>query len=288
MTNLNPAPTSSILTRGLNRGDLGLLVLALFFVAAQPPLETSASLLSMMDTLARQNLFFLFAMLVAGRCFLESGIGLNLTKSDWLVAGFAFLFFGVGSLFGVDQVAGLVLTLLVPALYFSGPRNLNFNTALMVCAALAINSFWGPLLFQSFTGEIISLDTTLLKWTYSVLRPDIVSDGTTFTTGKTFGIIVIGACSVFTSASVAFLASTAMAQHLKPGIRWRDGLVLAGVLLAMIAINTFRLALMGWSRPYYDFWHNGEGATIYSAAQTLLITFIAYLGARWSIRTSAP
>ena len=287
MTTLSPAPASTVLTRALNRGDLGLFVLALFFVAVQPPLEKSVSLLSVIDALARQNLFFLFALLVAARRFLDGGASLALTKTDWAIAVLACLFFGVVGLFGVDQVAGLVLTLLVPALYFSGARNVNFNAALMVCAALAINSFWGPLMFQSFTGEIISLDTTLLKWVYGVLRPDIVANGTTFTTGNAFGIIVIGACSVFTSASVAFLASTAMAQHLKPGLRWRDGLVLAGVLLAMIAINTFRLALMGWGRDYYVFWHNGAGSTIYSIVQTLLIAVIAYQGARWSIRTSA-
>ena len=273
--------------RPLNRGDLGLFVLALFFVAVQPPLEKSASVISIADALARQNLFFLFAVLVAGQRFLEGGAALAMRRNDWVIVVFTCLFFGVVTAFGVDQVAGLVLTLLAPALYFSSERNVNFASAAIVCMALAINSFWGPLLFQSFTGEIIAVDTTLLKWTYHWLRPDIVANGTTFMTGKTFGIIVIGACSVFSSASVAFLAATAISQHLKPGLRWRDGLVLAGVLLAMIAINTVRLALMGWGRAYYDFWHNGTGTPIFSALQTLLIAIIAYQGACWSIRASA-
>ncbi|MEO6610271.1 MAG: hypothetical protein ABIN69_17550 [Aestuariivirga sp.] len=287
MTTLSPALASSLLSRPLNRSDLGMFVLALFFVAVQPPLETSVSLLSVVDALGRQNLFFLFALLVAATRFIDSGPTLSLTRRDWMIAVLACLFFGIVGLFGVDQVAGLVLTLAVPALYFSGPRNLNFNAALLVCAALAINSFWGPLLFQSFTGEIISLDTTLLKWTYGLLRPDIVANGTTFSASNAFGIIVVGGCSVFNSASVAFLASTAMAQHLKPGFRKRDALVLVGVLLAMVLINTFRLALMGWGKAEYEFWHNGQGTTIFAALQTLLIAVIAYCGARWSIRKSA-
>lgn len=280
------ASTVSALRRPLNRGDLGLFVLALFFVAVQPPLEKSASIVSIADGLARQNLFFFFAALLAGRRFFEGGATLALSRTDLLIALAAGLSFGVVAAFGVDQVAGLGLTVLVPVIYFSGARNLNFTSALIVCMAIAINSFWGPLLFQSFTGEIIAVDTTLLKWTYSWLRPDIVSDGTTFMTGKTFGIIVIGACSVFSSASVAFLASTAIAQYLKPGVRWRDGVALAAVLFAMIAINTFRLALMGWGRPYYEFWHNGSGSPIFSAVQTLLIAVIAYQGACWSVRAS--
>ena len=285
MTTLSPV--SSVLSRPLNRGDLGLFILALFFVAVQPPLENSMSLLSIVNALANQNLFFLFAMLVAASRFWESGSALSLTRADWVIAILAALLFGVVGLFGVDQVAGLVLTLMVPALYFAGPRNLNFKAALLVCSALAVNSFWGPLLFQSFTGEIISLDTTLLKWTYGLLRPDIVANGTTFSAGKAFGIIVIGGCSVFNSASVAFLASTAMAQHLKPGFRKRDAVVLGGVLLAMIAINTFRLALMGWGAEQYHFWHNGPGSPYFAAAQTFLIAAFAYLGARWSVKKSA-
>ena len=287
MTTPSFAPAVSAFFRPLNRGDLGLFVLGLFFVAAQPPLEKSASLISVADALARQNLFFLFAMLVAARRFIQGGATLATSRTDWLIVVFACLCFGVVTAFGVDQVAGLVLTLLVPALYFSGARNVNFASAIIVCIALAINSFWGPLLFQSFTGEIIAVDTALLKWTYHWLRPDIVANGTTFMTGNTFGIIVIGACSVFTSASLAFLASTSISQYLKPGLRWRDGLVLAGVLLTMIAINTFRLALMGWGRPYYEFWHNGSGTPIFSALQTLVIAIIAYKGACWSIKASA-
>ena len=287
VTTLAPAQRSGMLARALNRGDLGLLVLAIFFVAMQPPLEKAVSFYAVLDSLARQNLFFCFALLVAGRRFLEGGASLALTRSDWPLAAGVSLLFGVVSMFGVDQVAGLVLTLAIPALYFSGPRNESFNSALLVCGALAINSFWGPLVFESFTGEIIAFDTTLLKWTYGLLRPDIVAHGATFQSSATFGIIVIGACSVFTSASVAFLASTAMAQHLKPGLRGRDGLVLLLVLLAMIAINTVRLALMGWGQSYYEFWHNGFGAIIISTFQTILIAVIAYQGARWSIRKSA-
>ena len=52
MTTFSSAPASSVLSRPLNRGDLGLLVLALFFVAVQPPLENSISLLSIIDALA--------------------------------------------------------------------------------------------------------------------------------------------------------------------------------------------------------------------------------------------
>ncbi len=287
MTSLSEPLKLDFLKRPLNRGDLGLLVLAMFFVAMQPPLASQPSLTIILEALAHQNLFFCFALLVAGQRFMDAGPGLALTRSDWILAAIASLLFGIVALFGKDEVSGLALTLLLPALYVSGPRNLYFISALLVCAALAINSFWGPLLFQTFTGEIIAFDTTLLKWTYGLLRPDIVAHGTTFESPDAFAIIVIGACSVFTSASVAFLASTAMAQHLKPGLRWRDGLVLALVLLSMIAINTMRLTLMGWGRSYYQFWHNGNGSTLIAIGQTLVIAAIAYRGARWSIKASA-
>jgi exosortase/archaeosortase family protein len=113
-----------------------------------------------------------------------------------------------------------------------------------------------------------------------------VADGTTFQSSGQFGIIVVGICSVFNSASIAFLACAAFAQHLKPGLRWRDGVVLAVVLLTMIAINTFRLAILGWGQSYFEFWHNGEGNTVIAIVQTLVIATVAFIGARWSIRKS--
>jgi hypothetical protein len=166
MNSLSGTLNSGFLRRALNRGDLGILILAAFFIAVQPPLSDVASMLAILDALARQNLFLCFALLVAGRRFFLSGADLPVSRSDWALAALACVLFSVSSFFGVDQVAGLVLTLVLVPLYFFGRRNENFSSALIVCTALAINSFWGPLIFQTFTAPIIAIDTHLLKWVY--------------------------------------------------------------------------------------------------------------------------
>jgi hypothetical protein len=275
------------LNRKLSRGDLGLLFLACFFIAAQPPLNGPPSFSVLFDALARQNLFFVFAILVAGRRFLFSSRSLSWSRSDWTLAGIGSLLFLVVCFLGVEWLAGAALTLVLIPLLLSNRRDIELTSGLLVCTALAINSFWGPLIFQNFTAQIIAFDTTLLKAAYALLRPDIRVEGVTFIQPSGFGIVLVGNCSVFNSASVAFLASTAMTQFIKPGIRRRDFLVLAVVLGAMIVINTCRMVLMGWDKHLFEFWHDGGGGPYIALAQTVSIAAIAFVGARWSVREPA-
>jgi len=278
---ISPARVGS---RNLSRGDLGLFLLAGFAVAEQEPLTSSMTLGHVLDALGRQNLFLVFALYVAARRFLSSGKDLGLSRTDWALAAIGTVLFGIVCFTGVYQLAGLVLTLLLIPLRFTGARDKEFNSALLVCGALAINSFWGPLLFQTFTATIIGFDTTLLHWAYALLRPDIQQHGVTFQQSNGFGIVVVGACSVFNSASVAFLAATAMTQLLKPGFGRRDIAVLLMVLASMIAINTGRLIVMGWGHEQFAFWHDGPGGLYISFGQTIVIAAVALLGARWAVK----
>jgi hypothetical protein len=285
---MNALAEANFFNRPLHRGDLGIFILAAYFIAAQPTLTQAASVNTVLSAIGHQNLFSCFAVYVASWRFLASEPAMAISRGDKYIAILAALLFAIACFCGISQMAGLVLSLLLIPLYFVGHRDDNFNSALIVCSALAINSFWGPLLFQTFTAPIIAIDTTLLKWVYSILRPDIVVNGTVFKGPDHFAIVVVGFCSVFNSASFAFLACAAMTQNLKVGIRARDGLVLIIVLLAMLTINTARLAVLGWNRSNFEFWHNGPGLSLIAIFQIIAITLIAYFGARWSLRTSKP
>ena len=64
--------------------------------------------------------------------------------------------------------------------------------------------------------------------------------------------------------------------------RWRV-LFFAGVLVvAVVQVNWFRLSAMTLSKPSYDYWHSGPGASIISFGYALLAFSLAKMGARAS------
>lgn len=284
MTEMIDIQRSTILGRKISRGDIGCLVLAEFFVAALSPLESASNFIGIIEHIATQNLFFLFAILVAAKRFRLADQSESPSKLDIFSAVFATLLFTIICFFGVEQLAGLCLTIILALFIITGAKDRNFFSALLVCSALALNCFWGPLIFQTFTAQIIAFDSSLLKWAYAYLRPDIAVQGVTFVSPNGFGIVIVGVCSVFNSASVAFLATTAISQFIRPGLRFRDGIVTIAVLLTMILINTCRLILMGWDRSLFAYWHDGAGGPVVAAAQTMIIAIVATSGAIWAAR----
>jgi hypothetical protein len=284
MTDMTANPRSKKLDRKISRGDIGCLVLAEFFVAALSPLDSASNLVGVIAHIATQNLFFLFAILVAAKRFRLADQSESPSKLDIFGAVFATLLFTIICFFGVEQLAGLGLSIILALFLITGVKDKNFFSALLVCFALALNVFWGPLIFQTFTAQIIAFDSSLLKWAYAYLRPDIAVQGVTFLSPNGFGIVIVGVCSVFNSASVAFLATTAISQFIRPGLRLRDGIVTIAVLLTMVIINTCRLILMGWNQALFAYWHDGAGGPFVAAAQTVIIAIIATSGALWAAR----
>ncbi|MDE2384818.1 MAG: hypothetical protein KGO53_09370 [Alphaproteobacteria bacterium] len=280
MTSLNPATRRD--AAALTRADVGLFVLAGFVIASLKDVSARDGLLAFLDGLARQNLFFCFAVYVAGWRLLRSPARAA-SGFDIGLLIIAALLFALAAYLGQPLAAGLVLTVLVLAFATQRPEP-EFRSALIVMGAMAVNCFWGPLMFQTFTDQIIGIDVTALRMINAVLRPDITSNGATFRTGEGFSIIVIGACSVFNSASVAVLAATAISQRLKTWMGKRDIAAMAAVLLVMLAMNSGRLAILGWSRDNYLFWHNGPGVVWFGLGETAVIAIVATLCARWAAR----
>ena len=282
-TNILP---QSVFNRPLNAGDLGCMVLVAFFIAALP-ISEDMSISGVLNALTQQNIFVDIAVLVAIWRYYLARQHEQISRKDVAIASIAMLLFAIVCFVGVWQLAGLALTFaLLPVLFIRNKSN-NLISALILAATLAMNSFWAPLIFQTFTSTIIALDTSLLAFAYKILRPDIVAKGATFATENGFGIVVVGICSVFSSASIVLVAAAAFTQYLRAGFARRDLVVVLILLSTMIAINTARLVLMGWNRASFAYWHEGAGGPYIAAAQTLVIAAIAAWGASWASRQKA-
>jgi hypothetical protein len=77
--------------------------------------------------------------------------------------------------------------------------------------------------------------------------------------------------------SLALLAAIALSVTALGARATLRQLAVIGALAAAgyAALNLLRLVLMGWSAPLYAFMHDGHGASLYDAAQTMLVFLVS-------------
>lgn len=177
--------------------------------------------------------------------------------------------------FGIGALATLVAAyLLIPK---HGDRNLKAAGAVLL--TLTMQLVWGPIFFQLFTPELLKADAALVGTALTVLRPDILWNGTTFFAPDGHAVSLIAGCSSFNNVSTAVLACAAVTMLTRTEWLRRDMATVAIAATAMILINAARICLFAWSATYHSFWHDGAGAQILAIVQTVAILAIAWWGA---------
>jgi hypothetical protein len=177
--------------------------------------------------------------------------------------------------FGIGSLATIVAFYLLT--FNRGDPNLK--AAGSVLLAISLQLVWGPILFRLFTPELLKIDAGLVGFILMLLRPDIVSNGTTFFSPDGHAVSLVAGCSSFTNVSTAVLACAAVAMLRRTEWIRRDLLTIAIAGAAMILINSARICLFAWALDYHAFWHDGAGAQILAIAQTLVVLAIAWWGA---------
>jgi hypothetical protein len=155
----------------------------------------------------------------------------------------------------------------------------NLKAAGVVLLAISIQLVWGPIFFRLFTPELLKIDAGLVGSILKLLRPDIVSNGTTFFSPDGHAVSLVAGCSSFTNVSTAVLACAAVAMLRRTEWIRRDLLTIAIAGAAMILINSARICLFAWALDYHVFWHDGAGAQVLAIAQTLVVLAVAWWGA---------
>jgi exosortase/archaeosortase family protein len=152
------------------------------------------------------------------------------------------------------------------------------NTVLL---ALSVHLFWGPIVFQYFTPELLRADAALVGGILNLARPDIVWNGTTFYTTPDFAVSLVGACSSFHNLSTAVLVCVAATMFMRTDWARRDIPRLLAAVAIMVFMNDTRICLLAWSPSAYEFWHNGAGAPVLDFLTTAILLIIAFWGTAW-------
>ena len=176
---------------------------------------------------------------------------------------------------------------LAAAVFFwlRGRGDPKLRSAGIVLGALAIQEYWGHIVFDLFALPLLRAETAVVGTLVQVLRAGTVWQGNVITAPSGFSIIVYSACSSFHNLSLAMLCWLTVSRLRNQTWRRRDLLTACAIGAAMIACNVTRLCLMAWGPDLYEYWHDGPGAQIFAAGACAMVLALSLYGSRPASRT---
>lgn len=163
---------------------------------------------------------------------------------------------------------GVALTFL--GAIFALRRDRSLASLGQLCLGLAWIELWGFKVLAFVAHWLLPLETAISYWALSLF-------GQFSLLGNSIGgesghrIIVFNGCSVFQNTILISFMWLALVKI--QGLRfhaWQYA-VLAISLVALMMLNTARLALMAYSYEGYEYWHNQAGATFMAMAPEVIL-----------------
>ncbi len=175
----------------------------------------------------------------------------------------------IGMLWPSSLVAWLLTTALASVLAL-GARSAARSGALLF-AALGAWEIWSAILEPVAAASLLALDADAVARLLSSLREGVVRIGNVVGAPEGHRIVVLVGCSTAHFLPLALLGAAALllVRRERFGVPAIFGL--AGLAVALAAMNLTRLTLMAWSADFYHFVHGSSGATIFDALTSLLI-----------------
>jgi hypothetical protein len=144
-------------------------------------------------------------------------------------------------------------------------------------SVLALSEIWMSIGFKILGGYLLPLDAQLAAHTLALLGFPTQVVGNVVQVSGGNNIVVLITCASLHRMSLALLAAIALSVTALGARATLRQLAVIGALAAAgyAALNLLRLVLMGWSAPLYAFMHDGHGASLYDAAQTMLVFLVS-------------
>lgn len=230
--------------------------------------------------LASQNLVYWFACYVVLYRLYASDNRALASAYDWCFALAMLCAILVSSFIAYRFAIGFLVSVMGLYLLALHCKDEQLASAGGVLLAVSAHLVWGPIVFQLFTPEFLRADAALVGILLTLVSPGIVWTGTTFHASAEHAISIVGACSSFQNLSTALLACVAAAMFMRTTWIRRDLAAIAMASVAMIILNDVRLCQLARSAASYEFWHQGQGASLFGYFSTIVMMLIAFWSAR--------
>lgn len=177
----------------------------------------------------------------------------------------------------VRMIWGTALGVAIYAWIFNGGDR-KLRAAGIVLAALSVQQYWAPIVFQLFALSLLRAETAVVGTMLQAARAGVVWQDNIITGPSGFGIVVYDRCSSFHNLSLAMLCWLTVSNLRSMNSRAHDFVIGCIVGLTMIFCNVARLCLMAWNIDLYHYWHDGVGAQIFAVGASVTILLISLYG----------
>ena len=173
-------------------------------------------------------------------------------------------------------VSGLSLYILA----FANDNSVRKRGALILLA-VTVPMLWSRLLFSFISQPFLDLDASLAGWILGTHKSGNIVN---FVDGSG-ELVILPACSSFANVSLAFLCWVSVSQWVGHKPVRQDIFWCLLACVAVVAVNTARISIMGLSHWHYITFHYGWGATLVSTIILGLTVGITALGVKRELLT---
>ncbi|MES2700697.1 MAG: hypothetical protein V4647_13895 [Pseudomonadota bacterium] len=213
--------------------------------------------------------FGLYALVRLG---LDAPRGNRPRRIDWFICAAALLL----SLMPAQPPPKLAMVGLGLWLLVTG-RDRDERAVAIVGLALTGALLWGPLLMQVLGKDMLGFDAAIAAF----MSGNTALGNLVVTPGPAPDMLILPGCSALKNVASVFVIAAALSQL--EGMASNRTLALACVLgvVAVIAVNSLRLALIATLPQHYTWLHSGSGATLFSYANMLVALAIVGTAIVW-------
>lgn len=221
--------------------------------------------------LAQTNVLVLAAFLVIFHLLSPGGDDTRADRADYLLFCLSAVALTVSGSFGKGFDVAMIMG---PVGLFCLLRRDGDQTGRfvgLVYLALAVNGFLAPLVFQVLKDQFLIGEVGFAVGVLNLIGFDLRAVDTRIVSEDGMRLQLVGACSVFSNLSLAFLGySTAKAAFRRP-FGPQDIVPMLVLVLGLMMLNALRFGLMSPSYDAYVFWHEGTGVVIFGLTQFLIV-----------------
>lgn len=187
------------------------------------------------------------------------------SRTDWLICGGLIAACLLPS--AVPVLAGF---LAVAAWLLASARSQQERGAAIVALALTGPLLWGPLILRLMSTELVNFDASIA----ALLSGNTASGNLIHVRGDMPDVLIMPGCSAFKNLAPVFVLAATLSQLLGIAIDRNLAMACGLAVIAVVLINSLRLALIALDPAHYDYWHEGGGATLFSYATMMAILVI--------------
>jgi hypothetical protein len=187
--------------------------------------------------------------------------------------------------FGIIAACALFLLLPIPrlpligataaGLYFwcRSPRGAHLASVGQLLLAISCYELWGPVFFKIVSAPVIQAEVSVISNLGQRLGYNLDLDGIILDSPNGWSIFMMEECSSFHNISLAVLVWLSLIKLGGAKATCLTVMALCAGITGIICLNALRVLLMTPSEEAYLFWHNGNGAIIFSCVTLAVIAF---------------